>query len=121
MAAAPARSPAASRLVNSAMSVFRTAGSSRSGSLPCATSLGELAPHRVKQLLQGVAGAVDRALGPEAGDHLVAGHAPLARRGQEGQQREAAPLRGHVVAGSVGQGQPAEGLEPEHERKMSAM
>ena len=53
---------------------------------------------------------------PETG---VAGHPPVASRGQQRQQREPPTLRSDLVPGFVGQGQAAERLKPEHELQMS--
>ncbi len=80
--------------------------------------LRHLFPHRVEQLLQGVAGILGGALRPEIGEDLVAGKAPLARDREQGEESKPAALGDHRVPGCVRESQTPECPEPEHERPL---
>jgi hypothetical protein len=79
-------------------------------------ALPQLAAEDVERLGEGVAGGVGGVLGPEQGDHLLAPHRPAARHRQDGEEGDAALVRGPAGDGPVGaqQDRIAENLEREH-------
>ena len=73
-----------------------------------------LATQPVNRLLQGAAGVLVGALGPQVADQFVAAQAAVARHNEQGQDRQPLSLSDERMGVCVGQCQPAKHLESSH-------